>query len=323
MMIPKQSNKQGTTLMNINFGRLASRLAAVAEGEVHVDKPLAPYTSYKIGGPTALWVEPTTENGVGRVLEIVDSTGVPLFVLGRGSNVLISDQGWNGVTLYLGDNLSGWEFKHHEATVLAGTRLMDLTRWTVAQGLAGLELLAGIPGGVGGALRMNAGAFGQEIESVTVSVSGYRRNGSRLQVDRSDIDFSYRRVPNLEDVIITAGRFRFENFDAAKLKTRMEDILALRAKKQPLKFPSCGSVFKRPAGYYAGALIEEAGLKGERVGGAMVSRKHAGFILNVANAAAADVYALIRIIEKRVLERFGVRLDREVKLIGEFESLNL
>ncbi len=305
--------------MNINFGELAPRLAAAAEGEVHIDKPLAPYTSYKIGGPTALWVEPTTENGVGRVLEIVHSTGVPLLVLGRGSNLLVSDHGWNGVTLYLGDNLSGWEFENHEATVLAGTRLMDLIRWTVARGLAGLELMAGIPGGVGGALRMNAGAFGQEIEGVTVSVGGYRRNGSRLQVDRSDIDFSYRRVPNLDDVIITTGRFRFENFDAARLKTRMQDILAMRAKKQPLKFPSCGSVFKRPAGYYAGALIEEAGLKGERVGGAMVSRKHAGFILNVANAAAADVYALIRIIEKRVLERFGVRLEREVKLIGKFE----
>jgi UDP-N-acetylmuramate dehydrogenase len=305
--------------MNINFGQLASRLAAVAEGKVDIDKPLAPYTSYKIGGPTALWVEPATENGVARVLEIVASAGVPLFVLGRGSNLLISDRGWNGVTLYLGDNLSGWEFKHNEATVLAGTRLMDLIRWTVAQGLAGLEHLAGIPGGVGGALRMNAGAFGREIENVTVSVSGYRLNGSRRQVNRRDIDFGYRRVPNLEDMIITAGRFRFENFDAARLKTRMEDILAMRAQKQPLKFPSCGSVFKRPAGYYAGALIEEAGLKGERVGGAMVSRKHAGFILNVANAAAADVYALIRIIEKRVLERFGVRLEREVKLIGKFE----
>ncbi len=304
--------------MNIDFGELASRLAAVAEGEVHIDHPLAPYTSYKIGGPTALWVAPTTENGVGRVLEIVDSTGVPLFVLGRGSNLLISDKGWNGVTLYLGDNLSGWEFKSHEATVLAGTRLMDLVRSTVARGLAGLELLAGIPGGVGGALRMNAGAFGREIESVTAAVSGYRRNGSRLQVDRSDIDFGYRRAPDLEDIVITAGRFRFEKVDAAGLKTRMEDILALRAKKQPLKFPSCGSVFKRPAGYYAGALIEEAGLKGKRVGGAMVSRKHAGFILNVANAAAADVYALIRMIEKMVLERFGVRLEREVKLVGEF-----
>ncbi|UCD81069.1 MAG: UDP-N-acetylmuramate dehydrogenase [Desulfobacterales bacterium] len=285
---------------------------------MHTDKSLAPYTSYKIGGPTALWVAPQTEAAVGRVLEIIYADEVPLFVLGRGSNVLISDRGWHGVTLYLGENLSGWEFQKYEADVLAGTRLMDMVRSAVGKGLAGMELLAGIPGGVGGALRMNAGAFGQEIESVTAAVSGFRRNGSPFQADRSRINFSYRKAPDLEDVIITAARLRFEKSDAAVLQARMEDILAMRIKKQPLKFPSCGSVFKRPAGYYAGALIEEAGLKGDRIGGAMVSRKHGGFILNVANATAADVYALIRLIEEKVFERFGVRLEREVKLIGEF-----
>jgi len=190
----------------------------------------------------------------------------------------------------------------------------------VRKGLAGMELLAGIPGGVGGALRMNAGAFGREIERVTAAVRGFRPNGSRFEADRSSIVFDYRQAPDLADVIITAARLRFEKSDAAVLKARMEDILAMRAKKQPLKFPSCGSVFKRPAGYYAGSLIEEAGLKGHRIGGAMVSRKHAGFILNVAEAAAADVYALIRQIEKMVFERFGVRLEREVKLIGDFDE---
>jgi UDP-N-acetylmuramate dehydrogenase len=298
---------------------VASHLSAVADAAVHIEQPLAPYTSYKIGGPTAIWVAPQTEEAVGRILEIIQAENAPLFVLGRGSNVLISDSGWHGVTLYLGENLSGWKFENFEANVLAGTRLMDVVCSTVANGLAGLELLAGIPGAVGGALRMNAGAFGREIESVTTAVSGFRRNGSRFQADRSRINFGYRRAPDLEDVIITAARLRFEKSDAAVLKARMEDILAMRAKKQPLKFPSCGSVFKRPAGYYAGALIEEAGLKGSRIGGAMVSRKHAGFVLNVANATAADVYSLIRSIEKKVYARFGVRLKREVKLIGEFE----
>lgn len=305
--------------MKTEFGELASRLAAVAEGEVRAGHLLAPYTSYKIGGPTALWVAPTSEKAVGRVLEVVDSSAAPLLVLGRGSNLLISDRGWNGVTLYLAENLSGLSFEHNQATVLAGTLLMDLIRAATRKGLRGMELLAGIPGGVGGALRMNAGAFGGEIGTLTEAVGGFHPDGTPFEAAGNQIHFGYRRVPELDAVVITTARFRFETADASVLQARVDDILALRNKKQPLRHPSCGSVFKRPAGYYAGALIEEAGLKGERVGGAMISPKHAGFILNTDNAKAADVYALIRLVEERVLARFGVKLEREVRLIGEFE----
>ena len=305
--------------MKSDPSKIASQLATVAEADVQVDKPLAPYTSYKIGGPTAVWVAPVSEDGVGRTLEIIHRNGAPLFVLGRGSNVLLSDRGWDGVTLYLGENLSAMAFDGRQARVLAGTLLLDLIRAAVKKGLAGMEQLAGIPGGIGGALRMNAGAFGQEIERSTRTVNGFRLNGSSFQAARNDITFDYRRVPELEDVIITSAVFGFEESDPHILSDRMDDILALRAKKQPLGHPSCGSVFKRPAGYYAGALIEEAGLKGERAGGAMVSPKHAGFILNVDGASAADVYSLINLVEKKVFERFGVRLEREVRLIGEFD----
>jgi UDP-N-acetylmuramate dehydrogenase len=196
---------------------------------------------------------------------------------------------------------------------------MDLIHAAVANGLGGMELMAGIPGGVGGALRMNAGAFGQEIESVTLSVKGCSIDGKPFETARPEIDFSYRCVPALENKVITSGRFGFNREKVELLKERMQDILRLRAQKQPLEYPSCGSVFKRPPGYYAGALIEEAGLKGERIGGAMVSEKHSGFILNADGATAADVHALICRIEKRVKERFGVVLEREVKLVGEFE----
>jgi UDP-N-acetylmuramate dehydrogenase len=306
--------------MTLDPARLASQLADMADCEVKTDEVLAPYTSYNIGGPTALWVAPETEETVGRVLETIHASGVPLFVLGRGSNLLISDKGWSGVTLYMGENLNGWTIGDTEASVLAGTLLMDLIHAAVTNGLAGMELMAGIPGGVGGALRMNAGAFGQEIESTTVSVKGFLLDGNPFKIARSEIDFSYRRVPVLENKVITSGCFCFNKENASLLKERMQDILVLRAKKQPLEYPSCGSVFKRPPGYYAGALIEEAGLKGEKIGGAMVSEKHSGFILNKDNATAADVYTLIRRIEDRVLERFGVTLEREVKLIGEFED---
>jgi UDP-N-acetylmuramate dehydrogenase len=304
--------------MKFDPSKIASQLAAVTDGDVQVGKPLARYTSYKIGGPTAVWVSPASEDGVGRVLGLIHRNEIPLFVLGRGSNVLISDRGWDGVTLYLGENLSAVAFDGSQARVLAGTLLLDLVRAAAKKGLAGMEQLAGIPGGIGGALRMNAGAFGQEIERTTHTVSGFRRNGSVFFVTRDKIEFDYRRVPELEDVVITSAVFRFEEADPHILSARVDDILSLRAKKQPLGYPSCGSVFKRPSGYYAGALIEKAGLKNERIGGALVSPKHAGFILNVANATAADVYALIRLIEKKVSARLGVRLKREVRLIGKF-----
>ena len=306
--------------MTTNLAHMVPRLAEVAEGEVLTDKLLAPYTSYNIGGPTAIWVAPRTESGVGRVLRIIHDHKLPFFILGRGSNLLISDRGWCGVTLYLAENLSGFAFEQNQAQVMAGTLLMDLILAATKKGLSGLELLAGIPGGVGGALRMNAGAFGQEIGANTESVSGYRYDGTPFEADRPKINFTYRRVPELDQVVITSARLRFEAAAPAELSARVADILALRHKKQPLEYPSCGSVFKRPAGYYAGALIEDAGLKGERIGGAMISPKHAGFILNTDNANAADVYALIRRIEQSVLGRFGVRLEREVKLIGDFDE---
>lgn len=306
--------------MNYDLPRLKAQLTKLADCTVKTDEVLAPYTSYNIGGSAAVWVAPETEDAVGKALEVVQASGAPLFILGRGSNLLVSDQGWPGVTLYLGENLNGWTLDETRAYVLAGTLLMDLIHAAVADGLGGMELMAGIPGGVGGALRMNAGAFGQEIESATVSVKGFLPDGSPFELARPEIDFSYRRVPVLEDKVITSGRFIFSTEKASLLKERMQDILLLRAKKQPLEYPSCGSVFKRPPGYYAGALIEEAGLKGEKIGGAMVSEKHSGFILNVADATAADVYSLIRRIEDKVHKRFGVTLEREVKLIGQFDE---
>ena len=305
---------------NLNSAQIADRLAQVEAVDIKTHENLAPYTSYKIGGPTAVWVAPRTEAGTGEVLAIVHAEDIPLFVLGLGSNLLISDNGWPGVTVYLGSNMSGWNFAGPIASVRAGTPLLDLIRHAVDNGLGGMELMAGIPGSVGGALRMNAGAFGQEIAQTTLNVKGFRLDGTPFKAERENLNFGYRQVPDLEQVVLTSAKFRFKQTDAAVLRQRMNDILALRVKKQPLDYPSCGSVFKRPPGYYAGALIEEAGLKGERIGGAVISPKHAGFILNTDNASAADVLALIRKIEDNVWQRFGVKLEREVKLIGEFDD---
>ena len=298
---------------------LERRLASAGEMAVAVHKPLAPFTSYGIGGPTDLWAAPRSEAAVQRAVAAARDTETPLFILGRGSNVLVSDRGWRGLTLYIGGNLSGWKFHGDAVEVRAGTLWMDLIDEAVRRGMGGMEQMAGIPGSIGGALRMNAGAFGREIEAVTLEVRGFGPDGSELRLGRGEIDFGYRRAPQLDGCAITSALFRFHPEPADLLRNRMEGILRLRAEKQPLEAPSCGSVFKRPPGYYAGSLIETAGLKGERIGGAEVSRKHAGFILNVGGARAADIYRLITRIEARVFERFGVKLEREVRLVGDFD----
>ena len=302
----------------IEITHLAEELTATTSAEVDTGRHLAPYTAYRIGGPSDLWVAPREEADVFACVRLAHSLNVPLFVLGRGSNVLISDNGWRGITLYLGENYSGWTISEQSAEVRSGSLLNDLVSATVEAGLSGIELLAGIPGGLGGALRMNAGAFGQEIAPVVEMVRGISMNGESFKAEGGQIDFGYRKVPILDQVVITRARLHFKKENAATLKRRVADILKMRARKQPLQFPSCGSVFKRPTGYYAGALIEEAGLKGKRIGGAEVSQKHAGFILNVADARAEDVYGLIRYIEQEVKDRFGVSLEREVRLVGDF-----
>ena len=281
---------------------------------------LSKYTSYCIGGQAAFLVAPQTEDALIKVLKLVHTAKTPFFVLGHGSNILMADTGWPGIVLYFGRNFSGWRFEGETATVKSGTQLIDLVQATVARGLSGMEQLAGIPGSVGGALRMNAGAFGKEIQEITEFVYGYQIDGTPLTFDRNNISFGYRTAPELDSIVITSGKFRFTGDEPARLMDRMEEILSLRSKKQPLEYPSCGSVFKRPPGYYAGALIEGAGLKGVKVGNAMVSPKHCGFILNLGNATANDVYQLIQLVEERVWDRYGVRLEREVQLIGDFKE---
>ena len=304
--------------MNSNCNQFQKQFDMLADVDVSCDVAIADHTSYRIGGDGKFWLKPRTEKAVGLALQKIALANIPLLVLGGGSNVLVSDQGWQGVVLQVGANLSGWQINGTQVTVLAGTRLMDLVEGTVSQGLRGIESMAGIPGTVGGALRMNAGAFGQEVDKVTVSVSGFQYSGDPVKLIREQIAFGYRSAPELSDRVITSAVLQFQRHSTAALKTRMEDILARRTARQPLEYPSCGSVFKRPAGDYAGRLIEAAGLKGTRIGDAMVSPKHAGFIVNLGGATADDVYQLICRIRSAVADRFGVDLEPEVKLIGTF-----
>ena len=300
--------------------RFQRQFDILADVQATCDVAISDHTSYRIGGVGKFWLKPQTEIAVGLALKKIAQAKLPLLILGGGSNVLVSDQGWQGVVLHIDANLSGWQLDGNQVTVMAGTRLMDLVKWAVSSGLKGIESMAGIPGTVGGALRMNAGAFGQEIEKVTVSVSGFERNGDPVVLARKDIAFGYRIAPELAGTVITSAVLQLQKDSAARLAARMEEILARRSAKQPLDYPSCGSVFKRPSGDYAGRLIEAAGLKGTRIGDAMVSPKHAGFIVNLGGATADDVYQLICRIRSTVADRFGVDLETEVKLIGAFKA---
>ncbi len=299
-----------------NAERTYSRLHDAIHGKVEVNKSLASMTSYRIGGPASIWVEPASAEDVGKVLSICHEKQIPFFPMGNGTNLLIADEGFDGVVIHLGENLSGIKIGDYRAEVNAGNDLLKFINTVMEHGYAGMELMSGIPGSIGGAVKMNAGAFGQEISKCFYSLSGYSFDGVPYYATREDLEFGYRRVPQLDHVVITSAVFQFEEEDPDTLRKRSREILDVRAKKQPLDYPSCGSVFKRPKGYYAGALIEEIGMKGFAVGGAMVSPIHAGFIVNTGNATARDVLEIIKRIENEVADRFGVTLEREVKLVG-------
>ncbi|MDP8205533.1 MAG: UDP-N-acetylmuramate dehydrogenase [Candidatus Electryonea clarkiae] len=304
----------------IDVNSISALLKDIDDIKLKYDHKLAPYTSYGVGGAATFWVEPYSEVALRKVLEIINEAEVPLFVLGGGCNVLVSDDGWHGVVLHTGDNLSGWTFEGNTAKVLAGTVLEEFIGAAVEGGLGGMEKMFGIPGSVGGALRMNAGAFGQEIESRVTSVNGFTLSGKPFEMSREEIGFDYRKAHGLEDKVIVSAQFELIDDDHKTLLDKMYEVKKMRSEKQPLDFPSCGSVFKRPSGHYAGTLIEDAGMKGKRLGGAKVSEKHAGFILNVDNAKANDIYQLMQMVEKAVKEKSGVQLEREVKVIGSMNA---
>lgn len=281
------------------------------------DEPAANFTTYRAGGRAEVLVKPGSPGDLGWLAAWCRGSGAPLVVLGRGSNVLVGDRGLPGV-IALTERFSKVELSGTTLTAEAGALWDELARSSVAGGLAGLEKTSGIPGSVGGAVRMNAGAFGQETFDRLASIDVLDREGRTATLQRSALDFGYRRVDGLEGLIILSARFELEKGDPAVLLQDRSFVLAAREARQPLDFPSAGSVFKRPPGDYASRLIDSAGLKGFRVGGAEVSAKHAGFIINSGGATAADIRAVMREVCSRVQAKTGVELELEQILLGEF-----
>ncbi|MEF9895557.1 MAG: UDP-N-acetylmuramate dehydrogenase [Clostridia bacterium] len=282
------------------------------------EEPMSRHTTMRVGGPAQLLIMPRSAQQVCLALQAAGKLGIPAIVIGNGSNLIVRDGGVRGAVIALGESFSAIEAQDgHVLRAQAGARLAQIAAVALKKGLAGLEFASGIPGTVGGGVAMNAGAYGGEIKDVLARVTVLEA-GKLCAYDNAQMDFGYRtsRVLRAGGVILDA-EFRLHPDNAEAIGERMNQMNARRRDKQPLNFPSAGSTFKRPEGYFAGALIEEAGLKGLRVGGAQVSEKHAGFVVNTGGATAGEVLALIERVQAEVKRASGVALVCEVRVIGE------
>lgn len=281
------------------------------------NEPMSRHTTFKIGGNADVFITPETFDELVFCLNVCADNGIPVFLLGNGSNLLVSDEGIRGAVVYLGGLDSIRQNEDGSITAFAGVKLSELCRFAQKSSLTGLEFAFGIPGTLGGGVYMNAGAYGGELKDVITRVTALNKDNEVVIFTNEDCDFSYRHSVFMQNgFTILSANFVLEKGDREEIAREMEDILLRRKTKQPLEYPSAGSVFRRPVGYFAGALIENAGLKGYSVGGAQVSEKHAGFIINRGNATCEDVKRLISHIQKTVYEKDGVELVCEVKFIG-------
>lgn len=299
--------------------RLQEKLQEIlAEDEIRIAEPMSAHTTFHIGGPAALFVEPKTEEKIKLVLEIIQNEGANYFVLGRGSDLLVSDRGYDGVIVSTA-GLDKIVVEGEQIVAGAGVFLADLSKTAAEAKLMGLEFSCGIPGSVGGAIFMNAGAYESEISHVLSEALILERDGIIHWVPVKDLDLGYRHS-NIEEKkrTILAGSFTLKKGNPEEINAKILDLTRRREEKQPLEYPSAGSTFKRPKGYFAGKLISDAGLCGYQRGGAQVSKKHCGFVINVDHATAEDVYGLIGDVQRIVKEKFGVELHPEVRMLGEF-----
>ncbi|MGH7906727.1 MAG: UDP-N-acetylmuramate dehydrogenase [Candidatus Binataceae bacterium] len=293
---------------------LASRFGA----RLAANRPLAEFTSFRIGGPADLMMTVNNETELAELLAICWRYGAPAFCLGSGTNLLVSDRGVRGVVVRLGEAFRRIEIDGLYVRAGSAAAFGVLVRMAVDCGLAGLEYGEGIPGSVGGALVMNAGAFGGEMARTVMTAEGMTLQGEKLSLLKNEINFAYRRGDLPSGFIITAVNFALARGDRAQLHARIAELSAKRAAHQPRGVPNAGSIFKNPPGNFAGRLLENAGLKGTRVRGAAFSNEHANFILNVDDARANDVRDLIEMARKRVRESTGIALEPEVRLVGDW-----
>lgn len=289
----------------------------VGDDNVALDEPMSKHTSFRIGGPADLFVTPDDIDELRDVVAACRAAGVPHFVLGCGSDLLVADEGYRGVIVSCTKGLVNVAIDGETMACQAGVPLREASEMACELGLSGLEFACGIPGSVGGACFMNAGAYGGCVADVLESVRCLMPDGTQQSLPVEELALGYRasRVRD-EGLVVLSATFRLHEGDQDDIRARMDDFTQRRRKKQPLELPSAGSTFKRPEGHFAGKLISDAGLKGYAHGGASVSTKHAGFVVNNGGATAADVHAVIRHVQDEVERQFGVRLEPELRFLG-------
>lgn len=276
------------------------------------------YTTYHVGGEAEVLALPENETQIQHLVAFAKKYRQPFRILGLGSNILVSDKGLRGIICCL-KHFKGIKIEGNKITANAGTALDEVVRASISASLGGLENLSGIPGSVGGAVFMNAGAFKSETFDKLVSFRVLNKKGEIKEFKKEDVKYEYRKVWGIEDCVILSATWALEKTDKVVLTARRAEILKARTDKQPLEYPSAGSVFKRPVGAYASKLIDDCGLRGLTVGGAQVSTKHAGFIINYENATAQDIYDLIKEVQKIVKKKTGFKLEPEQIIWGKFE----
>ncbi|MDO4890343.1 MAG: UDP-N-acetylmuramate dehydrogenase [Coriobacteriaceae bacterium] len=294
------------------------RLAACFPDEcILIDEPMANHTTFAVGGPADYLVLARDADDVRAAIEAARACDAPVHVIGCGSNILVSDAGLPGVVVKIGPAMARIEVDGTDIVAQAGATNEEVANAALAAGLSGYEFASGIPGSIGGAAIMDAGAYEGEFRDVGVSATCLAPDGTVREVPASEADWGYRHSMMMDaGMIVLEARIRLTPAPREEIRAKMDDLARRRAEKQPLELPSAGSTFKRPTGYFAGKLIQDAGMRGHRVGGAMVSEKHCGFVVNAGGATAADVLQVIRDVQQAVYEHDGVRLEPEVRLWG-------
>lgn len=314
------ADDRGSDTPDLSRSALVARLErAMGPGDVLIDEPMCNHTTFKIGGAADVYVTPDSPERVIAAVKICRDLDVPYFIVGRGSDLLVGDKGFRGVIICTADAFDDLSVDGERMVCQSGVTLTDAAEMACALGLTGLEFACGIPGTVGGAVFMNAGAYDGQISDVLEEARVLTPDGEVLDLKNDELELGYRtsRV-NTEGLVVLSATFHLSRGDEEAIRARMDDLTTRREERQPLELPSAGSTFKRPEGYFAGKLISDAGLQGYRVGGAEVSQKHAGFVVNVDHATASDVRAVISHVQDEVERLNGVRLQPEVRFVGEF-----
>lgn len=299
---------------------ILSRIADIVGADnVSADEPMARHTTFRVGGPADYFVRPVDVEQIPALISLGRMENIPYFILGNGSNLLVSDEGYRGMIINIADNMNGVDIHDGVIRAQAGAMLTKVGRLARDNSLTGLEFASGIPGTIGGAVYMNAGAYGGEMKDVVVSVRAMDTDGRVYDLSVDEMDFSYRHsVIGERGLVVLEVMMKLAEGNLDEIDSRMNELAEARRSKQPLEYPSAGSTFKRPEGYFAGKLIMDAGLRGYSVGGAQVSEKHCGFVVNRGGATASDVMTLIRDVQDKVREEFEVELETEVRLLGQF-----